>query len=93
MSGQCNHESRTPQGCDLCRLIGLVRERGAVGNGVDDTFTSCPYCAALVRCHGVPPTIYHLTPECDRYLADVGGGTLQAYVDKLHAKIRGAGRE
>lgn len=85
----CQHESRTPNGCPICEMKRLVRERGAVGNGVDETFTSCPYCALLVRCLGDPPTVFHERPECVQYRVE----PLESYTDKLRAKIRGAGRE
>lgn len=89
MADACNHVSRTPKGCNLCTLAELVRQRGAVGNGVDETWTSCPYCGGLVCGRGNPPTIYHALPECPEYLAE----PVESYTEKLHAKIRGAGRD
>lgn len=89
MADACDHVSRTAMGCRLCTLAELVCQRGAVGNGVDETWTSCPYCGLLVCAQGDPPTIFHALPECAKYRAE----SVEAYTEKLRAKIRGAGRD
>ena len=83
----CSHESRTATGCKLCELKELVRVRGAVGDGVSETYVACPHCRMLVRCVGMPITVYHEKPDCAASLAD----PLDVYVAKLHAQILAAG--
>ncbi len=80
----CQHLSRTPEGCPICDRKAQVRESGPVTSQDGVRFYLCLYCGNLVL---VRELIHHELPECAEYLAD----SPDDYLAKLEASAAGGG--